>query len=175
MLAPAPGAGGGRFVVRGFRPASERTFSCMNNLEQGDLGEASARCWYELYGYVVLIPTGRSPDYDFVADDGERLVKVQVKTSGSRKPHGHWSVAICTRGGNQSWNKIVKRFSATRCDELCVATVDGRRWRMPAEAVEATTAISLGGAKYAEFEVAAGPPLGVASTSSSLPLPTSAG
>ena len=131
----------------------------MNNLEQGDLGEAHARCWYELHGHVVLIPTGRSPDYDFVADDGERLVRVQVKTSGSRTPYGNWCVAICTRGGNQSWNKIVKRFSSTRCDELFVVTLDGRRWRIPADAITATTAISLGGTKWGEFEVDAGAPL----------------
>ena len=131
----------------------------MNRQQQGDLGEASARCWYELQGHVVLIPTGRSPDYDFVADDGERLIKVQVKTSGQMTPYGNFCVSICTRGGNQSWNKIVKRFSTTRCNELFVVTIDGRRWRMPAEAVEATTAISLGGQKYAEFEVDAGPAL----------------
>ena len=98
-------------------------FVGMNNLEQGDLGESIARCWYELHGHVVFIPTGRSPDYDFVADDGERLIRVQVKTSGSVTPYGRWAVSICTRGGNQSWSGLSKRFSADRCDELFVVSV----------------------------------------------------
>ncbi len=146
----------------------------MNNLEQGDLGEASARCWYELHGHVVLIPTGRSPDYDFVADDGERLIRVQVKTSGSRS-RGRWQVAICTSGGNRSWSGIAKYFSPGRCDELFVVAVDGRRWRIPSASVEATTAVTLGGPKYAEFEVDAGPPLAVAAATVSLPSATPAG
>jgi hypothetical protein len=36
---------------------------------------------------------------------------------------------------------------------------DGRRWYIPAEAVEAETAMHLGGPKYAEFEVEPGDPL----------------
>ena len=131
----------------------------MNRQEQGDLGEASARCWYEFAGHVVLVPTGRSPDYDFVADDGERLIKVQVKSSGQWR-HDRWHVAICTRGGNRSWSGVAKYFSATRCDELFVVTTDGRRWRIPSDEVEARTAIVLGGGKYRQFEVDAGPRLG---------------
>ena len=139
------------------------------------MGEASARCWYEFAGHVVLVPTGRSPDYDFVADDGERLIKVQVKSCGRRSPYGRWSVSICTRGGNQSWSGIAKRFSPERCDVLFVVAVDGRRWRIPSTAVEATTSVSLGGSKYAAFEVDAGPPLGVSAPSLSLLFPAAAG
>lgn len=130
----------------------------MNRQQQGDLGEASARCWYELRGCEVFIPTGRSPDYDFIADDGERLIRVQVKTSGQWRRQ-RWHVAICTRGGNQSWSGVAKYFSATRCDELFAVTTDGRRWRVPADRVEARTAIVLGGEKYEDFEVEPGPPL----------------
>ena len=150
-------------------------FPSMNRQLQGDLGEASARCWYELRGYVVLIPTGRSPDYDFVADDGERLIKVQVKTSGCMTPYGRYAVSICTRGGNQSWSGLSKRFSSTRCDELFVVTIDGRRWRIPATEVTATTAVSLGGARHAEFEVDPGQPLGAFLTVDSLLSPAAAG
>ena len=47
----------------------------MNNLEQGDMGEAHARCWYELHGHVVFIPTGRSPDYDVSLNDGADVLR----------------------------------------------------------------------------------------------------
>jgi hypothetical protein len=40
-------------------------------------------------------------------------------------------VAICTRGGNQSWNGITKRLDPTRIDCLFVIVGDGRRWSIP--------------------------------------------
>lgn len=150
-------------------------FVSMNRQQQGDLGEASARCWYELRGYVVLLPTGRSPDYDFVADDGARLIKVQVKTSGCLSPYGRYAVTLCTRGGNQSWSGLSKRFSPDRCDELFVVTTDGRRWRFPAAAVPGGRGINVGGQKYASFEVDPGPPLAVPAPPLSLLSPPPAG
>ncbi len=147
----------------------------MNRQEQGDLGEASARCWYEFAGHTVLMPTGRSPDYDFVADDGERLVKVQVKTSGCLSPYGRYAVTLATRGGNQSWSGLSKRFSSDRCDELFVVTVDGRRWRFPSAAVPGGSGINVGGQKYEAFEVDPGPPLQASPRLGSLPSRAAAG
>ena len=63
------------------------------------------------------------------------------------------------RGGNQSWNGVVKRLDATRCDYLFVHVGDGRRWFIPARALGGGSAIALGGPKYAEFEVERGTPL----------------
>ena len=68
-------------------------------------------------------------------------------------------VAICTRGGNQSWSGLVKRMDPRRCDYLFAHVGDGRRWFIPSDRVEGTTAICLGGPKYAEFEVVRGQPL----------------
>ena len=42
---------------------------------------------------------------------------------------------------------------------LFVHVGDGRRWFIPAAAVEGRTAVNLGGPKYAEFEVEPGRPL----------------
>ena len=50
-------------------------------------------------------------------------------------------------------------FSSERCDWLFVLVGDGRRWFIPAEAVEAGTKIVLGGPKYAEYQVEPGRPL----------------
>ena len=93
---------------------------------------------------------------------------MQVKTSGFLV-NGRCSVAICTRGGNQSWNKIVKRFAQDRCDYLFVLVSDGRRWFVPSSAVEGTTAITLGGPKYAEYEVESGRPFVATSLHSAPP------
>ena len=129
----------------------------MNPRQQGDLGEQSAVEWLWSQGYPVFVPFGHSPDIDLIALIDDRVVRVQVKTSGFYV-NDRWSVAVCIRGGNQSWNKIVKRFGQERGDYLFVLVGDGRRWFIPASVVEGTTSIALGGPKYAEFEVERGRP-----------------
>jgi hypothetical protein len=125
---------------------------------QGDLGELSAMEWLGLQGYSIYVPFGHSPNVDLIAEDDEQLLRVQVKTSTLYRDR-RWKVTICTRGGNRSWNGLVKRFSATRCDALFVLVGDGRQWFIPAEAVDATSGLCLGGPKYARFEVEPGRPL----------------
>jgi hypothetical protein len=130
----------------------------MSPRRQGDLGELSAMEWLGSQGYRVYYPIGHSPDCDLILDDGATLQRVQVKTT-TRHRNRRWEVMLCTRGGNQSWSGLVKRFSASRCDRLFVVVADGRRWFIPAEAVAGGTGVALGGPKYAEFEVEAGRPL----------------
>jgi PD-(D/E)XK nuclease superfamily protein len=120
--------------------------------------------WLDSQGYGVCFPIGHSPHYDLIADDGEALWRVQVKTSTQHSPNGRWRIAVCTRGGNRSWSGLVKRFSPSRCDCLFVLVADGRRWFIPADAVEGGTALILGGPKYSEFEVERGRPLPFAAT-----------
>jgi hypothetical protein len=133
-------------------------FGSMNTRQQGDLGEASAIEWLAYKGAPVYLPVGHSPDVDLVAWWDGRFVGVQVKTSNCVTPKGRYSVAVCTRGGNQSWSGMVKRFDASRCDYLFVLLGNGRRWFIPSGSVEGTTALHLGGPKYAEFEVERGRP-----------------
>jgi len=59
--------------------------------------------WLGSRGYAVYYPIGHSPDCDLIADDGEALQRVQVKTTTRHRNH-RWEVMLCTRGGNQSWN-----------------------------------------------------------------------
>jgi hypothetical protein len=72
---------------------------------------------------------------------------------------GRYSVTLSTRGGNQSWSGLVKRFSSERCDWLFVLVGDGRRWFIPADVVEGGSGLLLGGPKYAAYEVESGRPL----------------
>ncbi|HEX8065026.1 MAG TPA: group I intron-associated PD-(D/E)XK endonuclease [Thermoleophilaceae bacterium] len=129
----------------------------MTTREQGDLGELSAVEWLGYRGAAVAIPFGHSPDWDLVAELDGRLLRVQVKTSGFRQGD-RWQVRVCTRGGNQSWNRVAKLFDPSRCDFLFALVADGRRWFIPSEALDGRTAIVLGGPKYSEFEVERGRP-----------------
>lgn len=135
----------------------------INRRQQGDLGEASAIEWLTGVGATVLIPFGHSPDYDLVAEIDGHLIRVQVKTCASRehKADGdeRWPVQIATLGGNQSWSGLAKRFDPAKVDYLFVLVGDGRRWFMPADALEARNEITVGGRKYSEFEIASGQPI----------------
>lgn len=130
----------------------------MNWRRQGDLGELSAMEWFASKGALVAVPLGHSPDYDLIADLGDRLARVQVKTCTAHR-FDRWQVTICTRGGNQSWSGLVKHFDPASCDFLFVVVGDGRRWCIPSTALRVRRGIALGGRKYSEFEVEPGAPL----------------
>jgi hypothetical protein len=102
--------------------------------QQVDIGEWSAIGWLILQGAKVFLPLGHSPDVDLVADVGDELARVQVKTSSCFQK-GRYVVTLSTRGGNQSWSGLVKHFNPQRCDYLFVHVGDGRRWFIPAHAV----------------------------------------
>lgn len=131
----------------------------MNPREQGDIGERSAAEWFTWQGGTVALPLGHSPDWDLVVELGDRVLRVQVKTSACFY-NRRWAVSVCTRGGNQSWNGLTKRFSASRCDLLFAHVGDGRRWLIPADRIEGGTAVMLGGPKYAPYEIEPGRALG---------------
>jgi len=141
-------------------------FWCMSSRisprEQGDIGELSAIGWLVERGAKVYLPLGHSPDVDLVANFGDRLSRVQVKTS-TVFANGRWVVSLATRGGNQSWSGVVKYFGADRCDDLFVLVADGRRWFIPAECVEGRTGVALGGPKYEAYEVDRDRPFSVVS------------
>jgi PD-(D/E)XK endonuclease len=126
--------------------------------QQGNAGEISAVMWLLGVGAMVAKPLVEHSDYDLIADFGERLLKVQVKTS-THFSKGRFEVMLATRGGNQSWNRVVKRLDASRCDALFVHVGDGRRWFIPSSELGGTSGIRLGGPKYERFEVERGRPL----------------
>ena len=111
--------------------------------------------WLLNEGHVVAYPFGHSPDWDLVAEIDRTLYRVQVKTSTFFRK-GRWAVALCTRGGNRSWNGVVKRMSAARCDYLFVLVGDGRQWFIPSGHLGGGSGLLLGGPKYARFEVERG-------------------
>jgi hypothetical protein len=125
---------------------------------QGDLGELSAMDWLCRQGYAVYLPVGHSSNCDLVADKGDVPLRVQVKTSRVTR-NRRWEVTVCTKGGNQSWNRLVKRLDRARIDRLFVHVADGRRWFIPAARLGGGYSILLGGPKYAEFEIDRGLPL----------------
>ena len=95
----------------------------MTPRRQGDLGELSAMEWLAGLGACIYVPVGQSPDVDLVALLEGRLIGIEVKTTVC-KPGPTWQVALATRGGNQSWSGVVKRFERERCDFLFAHAAD---------------------------------------------------
>jgi hypothetical protein len=127
--------------------------------KQGDAGEASAIQWFLSLGAAVFVPIAHTPsDYDMLVHWDDKVLRAQVNTSTCWH-RNRYVVALCTRGGNQSWNGVVKRLDASRCDYLFVHVGDGRRWFIPATALGGGSGLMLGGPKYAAFEVDRGAPL----------------
>ena len=128
---------------------------------QGDQGERSAIIWLLEQGFPVFLPIGHSPDLDLMTVIDNRTVRVQVKTSTQYRGT-RWEVTLCTRGGNRSWSGVVKILDPSRYDSLFVLVADGRRWFIPSHAVAGGSHITLGGPKYAEYEIEPGQPLRLA-------------
>jgi PD-(D/E)XK nuclease superfamily protein len=124
-----------------------------NPRTQGDLGELAAMEWLGRNGYNVWAPLFHSRDVDLIAPRGAAVLRVQVKTSTALVRENVYMVSICTSGGNQSWNRVVKKLDPSLIDYLFVLVASGRRWFIPAAAIVTGRAISLGGPKYAEYEV----------------------
>ena len=141
------------------RPSAEtgENARLINRRQQGDLGEASAIEWFSRLGATILIPFGHSPDFDLVTEIEGKLLRIQVKTSTCRESRNggslRWAVALATNGGNQSWSGVAKLFDPARFDLLFVLVGDGRRWLIPADTIEGTRSIRVGGSKYSEFEI----------------------
>jgi hypothetical protein len=144
--------------LQGFSAVLPAIVEAWSPRRQGDAGELSALQWLISAGASVYLPWGHSPDVDLVADLDGKLVRVQVKTSTAWRD-GRYELTLCTRGGNQSWNGVIKKLDAARCDFVFAHVGDGRRWFIPVTALGGGSAILLGGPKYAEFEVDPGGPL----------------
>ena len=65
-------------------PAPAEAKPKRNTKAVGDVSEAMVIAALVSRGYLVSIPFGENHRYDLIADDGERLLRIQVKTGRAR-------------------------------------------------------------------------------------------
>lgn len=146
---------GAEHLAKGDRRPADTLWRA-NPREQGLLGLTDAIAWFGANGYLVNLPLIDAQPYDLVVDDGQRLQRVQVKTTTHRSPYGVFVVRISTGGGNQSFH-TVKLFDREACDLLYVLTDDSSRYLVPTEVIRSRRTLSLG-ARMAGYRV--DPPAG---------------
>ena len=129
-----------------------------NKTKQGDIGEARAIYEYTRMGYTILKPLTDSDKFDLVLFDGERFIKVQVKTSRficneeTNSDLVIYSVELKQTGGNQREYTLRKRQDEDY-DLLFILTSDGRCWSIPADKLDSRYSVNVGGVKYNEFQI----------------------
>lgn len=126
----------------------------LNSRRQGNVGIGSAVAYFTSIGATVSIPLTDSQEYDLVVDIKGTLKKVQVKTS-IYKRDGRYEVHLATRGGNQSWSGVSKKFNPDKVDELFILTGDGKRYCIPTSKVKCKTYL-IPGVKYRKYRVKLG-------------------
>lgn len=98
------------------------TFNAINSKKQGDIGLGVAIGYFVRNGYVVSIPLTDSQDYDLIVDNGNKLLKVQVKTTGYKTDYGVYNCSLTVKGGNRSGTGKTKKISLDSFDLLFILT-----------------------------------------------------
>lgn len=118
--------------------------------DQGNIGEAAAILHFTKIGAKVSKPLFENTPYDLVVDVECELKRVQIKSTSSLSKYGIYQVELRTKGGNTSWNGVVKLADSTGCDLLFVYCENGDKYIIPVEVFDGKGRLSLG-KKYEEF------------------------
>jgi hypothetical protein len=124
-----------------------------NSKKQGNVGLGEAIAFFTRMGITVSVPLTDAQEYDLVVDIGGVLKKVQVRTS-LQLQNGKYKVDLRTKGGNQSWNRVVRYFQDSHVDLLFALTGDGKAYCIPAGEIDSRSCLNPGSDKYAQYEVA---------------------
>jgi hypothetical protein len=67
----------------------------VNSKQKGNLAETAIAFALVKKGYTISIPWGENSPYDIIADDGQKLIRVQCKLGRVRKGSVHVSIGRC--------------------------------------------------------------------------------
>lgn len=116
----------------------------MNRVQQGDIGATKAIAFYTEQGYIVSVPLTTCSRYDLIADNGEQMLRVQVKSTNQYSKEGTPIVTLSTQGGNRSWAGTIKKINSKEVDEVFVYCLNGSAWRFPVSVCADKRSLTLG-------------------------------
>lgn len=112
------------------------------NKQKGNAGLVAAIAYYGMNGYTVSLPLNDTQDYDLIIDNGEKLLKVQVKATAQRSEYGYSIVALKSCGGTKG--SVYKTIVDTNIDILFVFTELQEMYEIPFADIHTTSSLSLG-------------------------------
>jgi hypothetical protein len=121
-----------------------------NPRKQGNAGLGIAIAYFARIGIDVAIPLTDTQRYDLVIDRGDRLERVQVKTTTMKQGHGY-SVHLRTIGGNKS-QVVSREFHPSDYEWLFVVCGDATAYLIPTTAITARSALFLS-RKYEQYRI----------------------
>lgn len=113
-----------------------------SNKEKGNSGLIAAITYYGFKGYTISLPLNDTQDYDLVVDNGEKLLKVQVKATGQRSSCGYSIVSVASCGGTKGVR--YKTVKDTDIDILFVLTEKQELYEIPIEEITTEKTLNLG-------------------------------
>ena len=127
--------------------------NCKNTKMQGTVGLGRAISYFTTNGYTISLPLNDSQDYDLIVDDGEKLQRVQVKTTNAKNVSGTYHLNLRVLGGNSKKNFVHKTNSQISYDLLFAVCGDGRMYLIPKQSIShLENTVALGDIRK-DFEV----------------------
>lgn len=111
------------------------------NKNKGRAGMALAIAYFGANGYTVSIPLNDTQDYDLIVDDGNKLQKVSVKSTGCKMASDSYGLALRSMGGTsgKEYANVVK----SSADLLFALRADGLMYLIPIKDITTKNQIQL--------------------------------
>lgn len=121
------------------------------NRDKGRAGLSAAIAYFGMNGYTVSIPLNDTQAYDLIVDNGEKLMKISCKATGSRKPSGASVVSLRNCGGTDG--SVYGREKDKDIDFVFVFVLNelGEQWLLPSE-ILTSNSMTLG-EKYYQYKL----------------------
>ncbi|HEX2906540.1 MAG TPA: group I intron-associated PD-(D/E)XK endonuclease [Phototrophicaceae bacterium] len=124
-----------------------------NSIRQGDVGVAIAIAWFAQNGYPPLKPLTENLPYDLGVDMGDKICRVQVRTTYHKNKAGNYEVHLRVLGGNRSGTGLTTYFDPAKVEYLFVVTEIGEKYLIPSTDIMCKSTITLCDEKYAQYRV----------------------
>lgn len=125
-------------------------FDGLHTVAQGKLGLVYAITALAERGYSISVPLIDDQPYDLVADDGTRLLKVQVKST-QYKPNGKDYVVQLKHVHHNKTENILRYFDNTLVDLVVIVCDNKDTFIIPSLEITARTGMTLG-EKYTKYK-----------------------
>lgn len=120
------------------------------NKQKGNTALGIAIAYFTSNGYTVSIPLNDTQDYDLIVDKNDRLLKIQVKSSGCKTKYGKYQVALRSCGGTKG--KTYKTVIHTMVDFIFILTADRAMYMIPIKEIQNKATLNIC-AKYDKYKV----------------------